>query len=550
MVDDGAMFRATFHDSPIGIAILDEVGHYVEVNRAFAAILGREPAELVSRNFAEFTHPADLPRDIELLSQLARKDFPYYQTQKRFVQKDGGVRWARITVTRIDDAVRTEAHHFIAQIEDVTDVLEARQQLERRAFYDALTGLANRALLMDRIAAALASHRNRETTAALIFFDIDDFKQVNDSLGHAAGDHILAIIAQRLQSAVRRGDTVARYGGDEFVVLLEGVRSSEDAEALASIITRAVQAPVTISNHEVVPTVSAGLAIAEGDIDADALLRDADTAMYAAKKSGHATLKIYDTALREMAITKMEIEEGLRKALREGELAVYYQPTVDLKSRGVIGYEALIRWSHPRRGFLLPQEFLSVAEQANLVEPIGSHVIHEACDFMNHHPGFAGRMFVNVSPKQIGTASLSRVLGAALTQHGVDPTRFVVEITEAGFLKTSLAADADLKGIAELGVSIVLDDFGTGYGSLSTILAKPIAGIKLAEEFTRRLGDGGVGDKVSRGIALLANDIGLLAVVKGVETESQAAIAQNHGWTMGQGYLFGHPQAENDLGLD
>jgi diguanylate cyclase (GGDEF)-like protein/PAS domain S-box-containing protein len=550
VADDGGMFRATFYDSPIGIAILDEVGHYVEVNRAFAAILGREPDECVSRNFAEFTHPSDLPRDIELLSQLARKDFPYYQTQKRYVTGDGDTRWARITVTRIDDETRTASHHFIAQIEDVTEVLKAREQLERRAFYDALTGLANRALLMDRITAAIGNHRKRDTTVALIFFDIDDFKQVNDSLGHSAGDHLLTIIAQRLQSAVRRGDTVARYGGDEFVVLLEGVQSQENAEALASIITRAVQAPVTIANHEVVPTVSAGLAIADGDIDAEGLLGDADTAMYAAKKSGHATLKIYDTALREQAVTKMEIEEGLRKALREGELTVYYQPVVDLESRSVTGYESLVRWSHPRRGFLLPQEFLAVAEQAHLVEPIGSHVIHEACEFVDRHPTFDGRVFINVSPRQIGTASLAHTLDAAFKDHGVEPSRFIVEITEAGFLKTSLAADADLARIAELGVGIVLDDFGTGYGSLATVLEKPIAGIKLAEEFTRRLGDHGVGDKVSRGVALLAQDIGLLAVVKGVETKAQATLALSHGWTMGQGYLFGHPQAENDLGLD
>jgi diguanylate cyclase (GGDEF)-like protein len=402
---------------------------------------------------------------------------------------------------------------------------------------------------MDRVAAAIESHRKRETTVALIFFDIDDFKQVNDSLGHTAGDHLLTVTAQRLQSAVRRGDTVARYGGDEFVVLLEGVQSIENAEALASIITRAVQAPVKIADHEVVPTVSAGLAIANRDIDAEGLLGDADTAMYAAKKSGHATLKIYDTALREMAITKMEIEEGLRNALREGELTVYYQPIVALDSRAVVGYESLVRWSHPRRGFLLPQEFLAVAEQAHLVEPIGSHVIHEACGFVNRHPDFDGRVFINVSPKQIGTAGLSVVLDEAFKDHQVDPSRFVVEITEAGFLKTSLAADADLHATAALGVAIVLDDFGTGYGSLATVLEKPIAGIKLAEEFTRRLGDGGVGDKVSHGIAHLANDIGLLAVVKGVETDSQASIANTHGWTMGQGFLFGHPQSEDSLGL-
>jgi diguanylate cyclase (GGDEF)-like protein/PAS domain S-box-containing protein len=549
MTVDGGLFRATFHDSPIGIAILDEVGRYVEVNRAFAAILGREPEEVASHNFVEFTHPSDLPRDIELLSQLARDDFPYYQTQKRYLTKDGDTRWVRMTVTRIDDAVRTETHHFIAQVEDVTEVVRAREQLERRAFYDGLTGLANRTLFMERLDQALATHRKRQTTVALIFFDIDDFKQVNDSLGHAAGDRLLVITAQRIQSAVRRGDTVARLGGDEFVVLLEDVRSVQDAESLALIITRTVQAPVTISTHEVVPTISAGLVVAEGDIEPEQLLQDADTAMYTAKRSGHALLKIYDSALREAAITKMEIEEDLRKALRAGEIAVHFQPVVDLKNRKPIGYEALVRWSHPRRGVLLPEEFLAIAEQTNLVAPIGSLVIHEACSFVERYPGIDAQVFVNVSPQQLGEAALGRTLEAALDQHGVDPARIAIEVTESAFLKATPVMEADLKRIAGLGIDVVIDDFGTGRGSLATLLEKTVSGIKLAERFARRLGDRGAGDKVSRGIALMVRDVGLKAMIKGIETEDQARIAQSHGWFAAQGYLFGHPMAEEELGL-
>ena len=549
MIADDALFRATFHDSPIGIAILDEVGHYVEVNRAFAAILGREPTEVVSRNFAEFTHPSDLPRDIELLSQLARRDFPYYQVQKRYLNANGGARWVRITVTRIDDLVQTSSHHFIAQIEDVTEVREAREALEKRALYDALTGLANRALLMERISAALASHETRETTVALIFLDIDDFKQVNDSLGHNAGDHMLSIIAQRIQSAVRRHDTVARIGGDEFVVLLEGIESLENAEALASIIVHAVQVPLSISEHEVVPAVSAGLVLAEPGTSAEDLLHDADTAMYAAKRSGHAVLRIYDTTLREIAVTKMAIEEDLRKALREGELTVHYQPIVNLASGETIGYEALIRWSHPRRGPLLPEEFIAIAEQAKLVVPIGSLVIHEVCAFLTRHPSFTGRMFVNISPRQLGTAGLGRVLGSAMKESGVDPSRICVEITESGMMKPGRAAEADLSAIASLGVPVILDDFGTGHASLAAILERGVAGIKLSASITQRLGDGDMGDKISRGIALIAQDIGVLGVVKGIETAEQAAAGLEQGWEAGQGFYFGRPLPEADLNL-
>lgn len=549
MDDDAGLFRATFHDSPIGIAILDEVGHYREVNRAFANILGLEPADVVSRNFAEFTHPADLPRDIELLSQLARKDFPYYVTQKRYLTSSGDIAWVRITVTRIEDAVRTSSHHFIAQIEDVTEVRTAREALEQRALYDGLTGLANRDLMMDRITAGLASHADRDTTVAIIFLDVDDFKMVNDSLGHDAGDHLLAVLAQRIQGAVRRGDTVARLGGDEFVVLLEGVRGLEEAEALASVITRSAQRPVTISDHEVVPTVSAGLVVGGADSTAESLLRDADTAMYSAKQSGHARLKIYDTKLREIAVTKLEIEEDLRKALREGELRVVYQPVVDLESREVVGYEALVRWSHPLRGELMPEEFIAIAEQANLVVPIGSLVAHEACDFLARHPSFTGKVFVNASPKQLGTASLAKLLESAVSEADVSAERVCVEVTESGMIRTSRAADSDLDGVQELGHPIVLDDFGMGSGALATILDKPVSGIKLSDRFTRRLGDGATGDKMSRGIALLANDLGLMAGIKGIETEDQLGIARDHGWKMGQGYLFGKAVAEAELGL-
>jgi diguanylate cyclase (GGDEF)-like protein/PAS domain S-box-containing protein len=549
MDDDAGLFRATFHDSPIGIAILDEVGHYQDVNRAFASILGLEPAQVVSRNFAEFTHPEDLPRDIEMLSRLARKEFPYYVLQKRYLTSTGEIAWVRITVTRIEDAVLTPSHSFIAQIEDITEVRNAREELEQRAFYDALTGLANRALLMERLTAGLASHASREVTVALVFLDVDDFKMVNDSLGHEAGDHLLEVLGRRIQGAVRRGDTVARIGGDEFVVLLEGIHGIEEAAALATVITHSAQSPITLSGHEVVPTLSAGVAIGNPGATAEDLLRDADTAMYSAKQSGHAKLKIYDAKLREFAITKLEIEEDLRKALREGELRVAYQPVVDLATREVMGYEALVRWSHPLRGELLPEEFIAIAEQANLVVPIGSLVAHEACEFLARHPSFTGKVFVNASPKQLGTASLARTLETAVSESDVAPERVCVEVAESGMIRTSQAADSDLDSVHELGHPIILDDFGAGSGALATILDKPVSGIKLSDHFTRRLGDGATGDKMSRGIALLANDLGLMAGITGLETEEQRAIALNHGWKIGQGYLFGHPVPEAELGL-
>lgn len=549
MDDDAGLFRAAFYDSPIGIAALDEMGNYQEVNRAFAAILGLEPEDVVSRSFAEFTHPADLPRDIELLSRLASREIPFYQSQKRFMTSAGGIVWVRISVTRIEDATRNSSHQFIAQIEDVTEVRDAREALERLALYDALTGLPNRALLMERLRAALHGHDGEETSVALMYIDIDDFKLVNDSLGHEAGDILLMTVAQRIQGAVRRGDTVSRLGGDEFVIVLDGVRSLADAESLAAIVTRAAQAPISIAGHEVVPTVSAGLALGVGATTPGNLLRDADMALYSAKQAGRARIKVYDSGLREIAVAKLEIAEELRKALREGELRVAYQPVVDLATRETMGYEALVRWSHPLRGELLPEEFIAIAEQANLVVPIGSLVAHEACEFLARHPSFTGKVFVNASPKQLGTASLARTLEAAVSESDVAPERVCVEVTESGMIRTSHAASSDLDYVHELGHPIILDDFGAGSGALAMILDKPVSGIKLSDRFTRRLGDGATGDKMSRGIALLANDLGLMAGIKGLETESELAVAIQHGWKIGQGYLFGRPVPEAELGL-
>lgn len=542
--DESGLFRATFHDSPIGIAILDEVGRYVEVNAAFAAILHLEPADIVSKSFAQFTHPADLPRDVELLSQLARNDFPYYQVQKRYITADDTVVWVRITVTRIDDSVRTESHHFIAQVEDVTEVRRAKELLERKAFYDSLTGLANRSLLMERIDAALAKHADRETTAALLFLDIDDFKLVNDSLGHDAGDHLVAIVAQRLQGATRRGDTVARLGGDEFVVVFEQVDSVGDAEAHAAVAVRAAQAALTISDRELRPSMSGGLALAEPGMTASDLLRAADAAMYEAKHGGRGRVVVYDDALRHASIEKLEIEADLRHALREGELRVVYQPIIELETEAPFGYEALVRWEHPRRGTLLPGEFMAVAEDAGLVVPIGSFVAHEACAFVRRHPDFAGPVFVNVSPRQLGAGRFAHVLDSATRTARVDPERLCVELVEIAVDRRTPLMEEDLDDIGRLGVRILLDDFGAGGASLARLLDRPVAGIKLADVFARRLEDSGMASVLSRGIAQTVSALGVLGIIKGVESERQREIAIGHGWKLGQGFFLGQPDVD------
>lgn len=536
-----SLFTLTFRDSPIGMAILDSGGRYVEVNAAFARIVGRDPSAMVHRHFGEFTHPDDLPRDLELMKQLAEGAVPYYQLHKRLLHREGDTIWARVTVSDVLAADDPHGHHYVAQIEDVTEIRRARDLLERRALYDHVTGLANRTLLMDRLELALDTHEQRAATVACIFLDIDHFKVVNDSLGHDAGDTLLVELARRLQGAVRSADTVARLGGDEFVVVVEDVMGPEAALAVTHGITQAMRQPFRIDGHELEPTVSAGLAMAEPDMGAEALVRNADMAMYAAKQAGRDRIEVYNASMREHALTKLSIESELRTAIREGELVVHYQPVVNLNTREIVAYEALVRWEHPQRGLLLPDEFIPISEDANLVIPLGAAVLHDACQFLVDRPGFTGKVFVNVSTRQIGTADLTRVVRQTLASTGARPRQLSLEITESGMLMATAAARADLKALTELGCELILDDFGTGYSALSSVLQNPVSGLKLARDFTLRLGDRGTGDRISTAIATLTRSLDMFGVIEGIETEAQYTLARRHGWHLGQGFLFGHP---------
>ena len=544
------LFSLTFRDSPIGMAILDTAGRYVEVNEAFARVLGRPTAALEGRHFAEYTHPDDLPRDVELMDRLAAGDMPFYQVHKRLLHRDGDTVWARVTVSAVTTGDDAE-HHFVSQIEDITEIRRARNLLERRALYDHLTGLANRTLLMERLERGLEVHEPRAATVACIFLDLDHFKVINDSLGHDAGDELLVEISRRIQGAVRSADTVARLGGDEFVIIVEDVMGIEAATAVMHGIAAAVRQPFHIDSHELAPTVSAGLAMAVPGITAESLVRNADMAMYAAKQGGRARMEVFDETMREMALSKLSIESELRTAIREGELVVHYQPVVDLETRETVAFEALVRWEHPLRGLLLPDEFIPISEDANLVIPLGSVVLHEACAFLAARPHFTGRVFVNVSTRQIGTADLTRVVRSALNSTGASPHQLGLEITESGMLLATTSARADLKALTELGVELILDDFGTGYSALSSVLQNPVSGLKLAREFTLRLGDRGTGDRISTAMATLTRSLNMFGVIEGIETEAQFAVARRHGWQLAQGFLFGHavPASEISIGL-
>lgn len=534
-----------FDHAPIGVAVLDEDGVIVEHNPALSHVLGYGHS-LAGRPLQQLMHSDDVDRDADLREQLLAGELPFYQVQKRLVHSNGAIIWARLTLSHAP----TDVSSVVVQVEDVTEVRRAKDLLERRALYDHLTGLANRTLLLDRLKVALDVHEHRNTTVGVIYLDMDHFKIVNDSFGHEAGDSMLLELANRIQASVRSGDTVARLGGDEFVVVLENVANQAAAEGLLAAISEGVQVPIQVEGHEVMPTVSAGLAMAEPGIDAERLIRNADIAAYNAKLGGRARVEVFSSSLRNNALSKLSIESELRAAIREGELVVHYQPVVELSTRKVVAFEALVRWQHPSRGLLLPEDFIDICEEANLVVPLGAFVLNEACRFIAENPAFRGRVFVNVSTRQIGAADLTRFVAAALTESGIEPHRLGLEITESGMLLATHDAHSDLDRIKELGVDLIIDDFGTGYSALSSVLQSPVAGLKLAREFTLRLGDRSTGDRISTTIATLAHGLDMYGVIEGVETEAQYTLAKRHGWTFGQGFLFGHALPASDIVIE
>lgn len=534
----------SFHDSPIGAALLDSAGRFLDVNVALTRILGRHKDDLIGRAHGEFTHQDDLPRDVEMDERLLAGLEGHYQSDRRLLHRSGDTVWARVTVSAMPAAEDPRGKRLLVYIEDITEVRRARDLLERKALYDGLTGLANRTLLMERLEHALDG---RAINVACIFIDIDHFKAVNDSLGHDIGDEFLREVAHRIQGAVRSADTVARLGGDEFLVVAENVGGLDAAVATARGIAAAVSQPIVLAGHELLPSLSVGLAMAEPGLHAESLVRNADMAMYTAKDLGRARVEVYSESMRASARNRLSIESELRAAIRDGELVVYYQPVVDLETRAIAAYEALVRWQHPTRGLLMPDQFIPISEDANLVVPLGAAVVMDACRFLAARPRFDGKVFVNVSTRQIGAADLTRVVREALEATGAAPHQLCLEITESGVLMATAAARSDLRAITELGVELILDDFGTGYSALSSVLQNPVSGLKLARDFTLRLGDRGTGDRISTAMATLTRSLGMFGVIEGIETEAQYALAKAHGWQLGQGFLFGHATHPCDI---
>ncbi|MEY2450971.1 MAG: hypothetical protein QOD92_545 [Acidimicrobiaceae bacterium] len=506
-------------------------------------VIGVEPSQGIPSfdRFLLLVHPDDRGRAEAFLTGV-QHEFTAPSDELRITTPGGEERWLAVIATPVLDT-RGTVIEMSGTLQDITERKVAEQQLTHLALHDMLTELPNRSLFNDRLEHALA---RRDNPVAVMLLDLDGLKAINDGLGHSAGDALLVGVAERLSSALRPSDTVARFGGDEFTILVEGAGETE-AAAAAERLLRVLATPLVIEGRNVVAQASIGVALGTGGArHADELLREADSAMYAAKRRGGGRYEFFDAELHATVVQRMALECDLRTVELGAEMTLSYQPLVDLRDGQLTGFEALLRWNHPQRGAISPAEFIPIAEQTGAIVPIGRWVMEQACRqsrlWQQHHPAAAGlAMNVNVSARQLADPDIVRDVARALDLSGLDPALLTLEITETMIMADEDQAGETLQQLKNLGVRISVDDFGTGYSSLGHLDRFPIDELKIDQSFVARLG----GDADDPGVALavirLGRSLHLDVVAEGIEREDQLAQLLDASCTRGQGYYFWRP---------
>jgi diguanylate cyclase (GGDEF)-like protein len=448
-----------------------------------------------------------------------------------------------------------ELSEHIAEQERISKALqESKEHFRHAAFHDALTGLPNRALLADHLKLAIERAKRREDHLfAVLFLDLDRFKNINDSLGHTIGDQLLIAIARRVEGCLRPMDTVARLGGDEFAILLDGLEDFSHAIHVAERVQDELMQPYNLKGHEVYTTTSIGIALSTTGYDhPENILRDADIAMYRAKDNGKARYELFDTVMHTRAVALLKLENDLRRAIERQEFHVFYQPIISLETDQIAGFEALVRWEHPERGFVSPDEFIPLSEETGLIMEIGHWVLRESCRQMREWQLSFQRplmLSVNLSGKQFVQSNLIGQIKSILDETGFDPRWLRLEITESVVMENAEAATSMLLQLRDLGAHLSIDDFGTGYSSLSYLHRFPVTTLKIDRSFIGRMGEGDENSEIVRTIMTLANNLGMEVVAEGVETEEQLAQLRALKCEYGQGYLFSRPVNAEAAGM-
>ena len=544
-------FRSLVQNSSDVIMILGDDLGIQYVTSASERVLGYAPELLVGRSFGAWIPEQDR-RDVEsALARVMAAPRAATTVTHRLPRADGSsCECESIVANLLDDP---SVRGLVVTARDVGERTALEDELRQMAFHDGLTGLANRALFADRVQHALDHSARTGLATAVMMIDLDDFKGVNDTLGHDAGDELLQVVAQLLVGKARRSDTVARLGGDEFAVLIEDVPDAAEPFQLGQRLLDALKDPVVVQRSELFVSASIGIALANTGLEEVAdLLRDADTAMYNAKQSGKARVAAFKAGMHEQLVRRSQLKHDLRRAMDAGELRILYQPTVDLSSGALEGVEALLRWHHPQLGVISPLEFIPLAEETGLIVPIGAWVLREACRqarSWDAEAPQAGRLSVNVnvSGRQLEDEVLVEDVRAALAETSLDPGRLVLEITESVLLKDWKSSLQRLERLRGLGVRLAIDDFGTGYSSLSYLDRLPVDVIKIDKAFVDRLSDAKDASLVES-IVQMSQVMGLKTIAEGIEAPGQAARLHEASCDLGQGYLFGRPTEPERIG--
>jgi diguanylate cyclase (GGDEF)-like protein/PAS domain S-box-containing protein len=525
------------------VTVIDVRGEISYQSTSAGRVLGYGRGQLMGQSLADLMHPDDRVTALAVIDEMTRgKSDQPARLEYRCKHRDGT--WVHVETTATNMLSDPAVAGIVLNTRDVTERIALQEQLEHQAFHDPLTGLANRALFRDRVEHALQLRSAPDEPISVLFLDVDDFKTINDSLGHSAGDALLTELAERIRSCLRAGDTPARLGGDEFAILLE---ETESADSVAARIGDALRDPFRVEGKELFVTTSIGISVSElAQGGADELLRNADAAMYTAKSRGKARSVVFNPEMHVRALRRLELEAELRRAVERNEMRVHYQPLVEVGTGRIGGFEALVRWAHPERGLLSPTEFISIAEQTGLIHPLGRLVLEEAVQQLRKwqtrfpdEPELT--MSVNLAPEQLQSKNLVKEVNAALGMSGIDPATLVLEMTERVLMRDTKLTVGRLKELKSLGVSLSVDDFGTGFSSLSYLRQFPVDALKIAKPFL----DGMPGEKETslvRGIVELARNLELDVVAEGVERAEQWEMLIEMRCDLVQGYLVARPQ--------
>jgi diguanylate cyclase (GGDEF)-like protein/PAS domain S-box-containing protein len=549
-----ARFAALVQNSSDVILLVDLSGVVRYQTPSVERILGYLPSDLAGTPLAQLVEPDDESRLADLVERAKIRPTVTGPVELRLHKKDGERLFMEVTVTNLLE--NPDLGGLVFTLRDVHERKLLEERLTYQAFHDPLTGLANRALLADRLAHALVGSRRVGRPLALLLLDLDNFKTINDTFGHGAGDQVLVEVGRRIASWVREGDTPARLGGDEFAVLLEDIDGEEMAVEVTTRLSRALRAPLNVDGHEVFVGASIGIVVtADRGESAGDMFRDADVAMYAAKRHDKGRFRLFEPDMRETTRGRIELEADLRHALERAEMVLHFQPMVRLATGAIVGGEALLRWRHPRRGLLPPGAFVPLAEETDLIVPIGRWVLEQACRYAATWPHLSGseagpRVSVNISGRQLQHPALVGEVREAMRTARLAPESLILEVTESLPLLETPAMVARLRELRSLGVFLAIDDFGTGYSSLSYLRHLPMDILKIDRSFVDGIGSEGRGFPLLRGIVDLARAMNLQVTAEGIETEAQASALREFGCDYAQGYLFSRPlEAEAFLRL-